>query len=103
MNFEVDFMDPISGLRFWIVAEVCILSLSAYRSPTQTELWAYCSDLRALDAQIKSTVKNLQSFKPLLSRLGPADAGAGMLLEFGKIISGVRNVTCHVHMLSDFK
>jgi len=38
-----------------------------------------------------------------LTRLGPADAGAGMLLEFGKIISGVISVASHVHMLSDLK
>jgi len=45
----------------------------------------------------------LQSFKPLLSRLGPASAGAGMLLDFGKVISGVISVAPHVRMLSDFK
>jgi len=45
--------------------------------------------LRALDAQIKSTAENLKSFKPILNRLGRADAGAGMLIEFGKVISGV--------------
>jgi len=59
--------------------------------------------LRALDAQIKSTVKSLQSFKPLLSHLGPADTGAGMLLEFGKVVSGVISVASYVYMLSDLE
>jgi len=54
-------------------------------------------------AQIESTVKNLQSFKPLLSRLGPVDAGTGMLLEFDKVINGVISVAFHVRMLSDLK
>jgi len=43
----------------------------------------------------------LESFKPLLSYLGRADAGAEMLLELGKVISGVISVASHVHMLSD--
>ena len=67
------------------------------------ELQAYDSDLRALDAQIKSTAESLRSFKPLLSYLGRADAGAGTLLELGKVVSGVINVASHVHMLSDSK
>ena len=67
------------------------------------ELQTYDSDLRALDAQIKSTEKNLESFKPLLSHLGRADAGAEMLFELGKVISGVISVASHVHMLSDFE
>ena len=67
------------------------------------ELQAHDSDLRALDAQIKSTAKSLESFKPLLSYLGRADAGAGVLLELGKVVSGVISVASHVHMLSDSK
>jgi len=31
------------------------------------------------------------------------DAGAGMLLELGKVISGVISVASHVHMLSESK
>jgi len=47
--------------------------------------------LRALDAQIKSTAESLETFKPLLSHIGPASAGTGMVLELGKAISGVMN------------
>jgi len=45
----------------------------------------------------------LESFKPLLSRLGRVDAGAGMLFELGKAISGVISVASYLHMLSDSK
>ena len=67
------------------------------------ELQAHDSDLRALDVQIKSTEKSLESFKPLLSRLGPANAGTGMLLQFGKVVSGVISVAYYVRTLSDFE
>ena len=45
----------------------------------------------------------MESFKLLLSYLGRADVGAGMLLELGKVVSGVITVASHIHMLSDSK
>ena len=80
----IPFQDSSSGLSLRY-------AFDDYLCRFPPELWSqgYNSDLRALDAQIKSTAKSLESFKPLLSCLGRADAGAGMLIEFYKVITGV--------------
>jgi len=65
--------------------------------------------LSALDAQIKSTIEQLNNFKPILTRLHTT-TDLGAFPEFGKAISGVieaaRGVNIldyHAHMSSDFK
>jgi len=52
---------------------------------------AYNCDLAALNAQIKSTIKDLNNFRPIMDRLGTASDVGGMLIEFGTAIGGVNH------------
>jgi len=45
--------------------------------------------LRALDARVRSTIKQLEDFKPILSRLRPASTGYGTFFELGKVAGGL--------------
>ena len=90
-NFKVDFNNAISGLQFWIVAEVCTRLLSTWRFPTQIQSKAHDCDLSALDAQVKSTMDELEKFKPVLECLGLASDGVEMSIEIGKTINTVNH------------
>jgi len=44
-----------------------------------------------LDIQFKSTVENLDKFKPILGHLGSANDGVEMVIGIGKTISEVNH------------
>jgi len=44
-----------------------------------------------LDIQFKSTIKDLNKFKPILDRLGSASDGVEMVIGIGKTISEVNH------------
>ena len=88
-NFKVDFNNAISGLQFWIVAEVCTKSLSTWKFPVHVQSKAHDCDLSALNVQVKSTMDKLDEFKSVLGRLGSASDGVEMSIEIAKTISTV--------------
>jgi len=47
--------------------------------------------LKALHAQVKSTMDNLDKFKPVLDRLGSASDGVEISIKIGNIISAVNH------------
>jgi len=54
-------------------------------------MWAYECDLSALNRQIKSTIEYLNSFRPIIYRLGSANDVGAMFIEFGMAIGGVNH------------
>ena len=83
----MEFQDYNSGSSLKCAIIIVVNMQIAYSIHMQ----AYECDLRILNAQIKSTIEDLNNFKPFMDCLGTANNVGGMFIEFGKAIGGVNH------------